>query len=80
MNILLTDADIAGESIYNDDLPVVAADLSDRGIAVVDDGALVVFVDGRGSGHDPQLQGGYGYDCTDLAAIRHGSVTCAPTA
>ncbi len=26
MNILLTDADIAGESIYNDDLPVVAAD------------------------------------------------------
>ncbi len=72
MNVLLTDADVAGESIYNDDLPVVAADLQDRGIAVVDDGALVVFVDGFPA---PAMirnsQGGYGYDCTDLAAVRH---------
>ncbi len=72
MNVLLTDADVAGESIYNDDLPVVAADLEQRGIAVVDDGALVVFVDGFPA---PAMirnsQGGYGYDCTDLAAVRH---------
>ncbi|MDQ7991427.1 MAG: arginine--tRNA ligase [Propionicimonas sp.] len=72
MNVLLTDGDVAGESIYNDDLPVVAADLEQRGIAVVDDGALVVFVDGYPA---PAMirnsQGGYGYDCTDLAAIRH---------
>lgn len=72
MNVLLTDEDVAGESIYNDDLPVVAADLADRGIAVVDDGALVVFVDGFPA---PAMirnsQGGYGYDCTDLAAVRH---------
>nr|WP_300151517.1 arginine--tRNA ligase [Propionicimonas sp.] len=72
MNVLLSDADLAGESIYNADLPVVAADLEDRGIAVVDDGALVVFVDGFGA---PAIirnaQGGYGYTCTDLAAIRH---------
>lgn len=72
MNVLLTDADVAGESIYNDDLPVVAADLEERGIAVVDDGALVVFVDGFPA---PAMirnsQGGYGYDCTDLAAVRH---------
>ena len=72
MNVLLNDADVAGESIYNDDLPVVAADLEERGIAVVDDGALVVFVDGFPA---PAMirnsQGGYGYDCTDLAAVRH---------
>ncbi|MFZ0530046.1 MAG: arginine--tRNA ligase [Propionicimonas sp.] len=72
MNVLLTDADLAGESIYNADLPVVAADLEDRGIAVVDDGALVVFVDGFPA---PAIvrnaQGGFGYACTDLAAVRH---------
>ncbi|MCB0911530.1 MAG: arginine--tRNA ligase [Propionibacteriaceae bacterium] len=72
MNVLLTDADLAGESIYNADLPVVAADLEDRGIAVVDDGALVVFTEGFPA---PAIirnaQGGFGYTCTDLAAIRH---------
>ncbi len=72
MNVLLSDADLAGESIYNADLPVVAADLEDRGIAVVDDGALVVFTEGFNA---PAIirnaQGGFGYTCTDLAAIRH---------
>lgn len=72
MNILLTDADLAGESIYNDDLPVVAADLESRGIARVDEGALAVFMEGQST---PAIirnaQGGYGYTCTDLAAIRY---------
>jgi arginyl-tRNA synthetase len=72
MNVLLTDADLAGESIYNDDLSVVAEDLEARGIARVDDGALAVFVDGQ---ETPAIirnaQGGFGYTCTDLAAIRH---------
>lgn len=72
MNVLLSNADLAGESIYNADLPVVAADLEDRGIAVVDDGALVVFVEGFNA---PAIirnaQGGFGYTCTDLAAIRY---------
>ncbi|MCE1173159.1 MAG: arginine--tRNA ligase [Propionibacteriales bacterium] len=72
MNVLLTDADLAGESIYNADLPVVAADLEDRGIAVIDDGALVVFTE---KSDTPAIirnaAGGYGYTCTDLAAIRH---------
>ncbi len=78
MNVLLTDADLAGESMYNADLPVVAADLAERGIAVVDDGALVVFVDGFSA---PAMirnsQGGYGYDCTDLAAVRYRIGTLA---
>ncbi len=72
MNVLLTNADLAGESIYNADLSVVAADLEDRGIAVVDDGALVVFTQ---NSETPAIirnaAGGYGYTCTDLAAIRH---------
>ncbi len=72
MNVVLTDADLAGESSYNDDLAVVADDLEDRGIAVVDDGALVVFVDGFTT---PAIirnaAGGFGYTCTDLAGIRH---------
>ncbi len=72
MGVLLDDEDLAGESIYNDDLPVIAADLEDRGIAVIDDGALVVFVDGFNA---PMIvrkrDGGFGYACTDLAAVRH---------
>ncbi len=72
LNVRLTDADVAGESTYNDDLPVVAADLEARGIAQVDDGALVVFEEGFNA---PLIvrnrNGGYGYGCTDLAAIRH---------
>jgi arginyl-tRNA synthetase len=72
MNILLTDADLAGESIYNADLPVVADDLEARGIAKIDDGALAVFTEGQST---PAIirnaQGGYGYTCTDLAAIRY---------
>lgn len=71
LHVLLTDDDIAGESSYNDDLPVIARDLEERGIAVIDDGALVVWVDG----FDAPLivrkrDGGFGYACTDLAAMR----------
>lgn len=72
MNILLTDADLAGESIYNADLSVVAADLEERGIARIDDGALAVFVEGaQAPAIIRNAAGGYGYTCTDLAAIRH---------
>lgn len=72
LGVLLTDVDLAGESTYNDALPEVAADLAERGIAVVDDGALVLWVEG----FDAPLiirksDGGYGYDTTDMAAIRH---------
>jgi arginyl-tRNA synthetase len=71
LGVLLTDDDLAGESTYNDDLPGVVADLEASGVAVVDDGALVVFVEGFNS---PMIvrkrDGGYGYSATDLAAIR----------
>lgn len=71
MNVLLTDEDVAGESAYNEMLGQVADDLEARGIAVQDGGALVVFVDGFDA---PAIirnsTGGYGYDATDVAAIR----------
>ncbi len=72
LGVLLTDGDVAGESMYNDLLAPVCDDLEERGIAVHDDGALVVFVDGLDV---PAIlrnkNGGYGYDTTDVAAIRH---------
>ncbi len=72
LGVLLTDDDLAGESIYNDLLAGVADDLTTAGIAVVDDGALVVFVPGDEA---PLIvrksDGGYGYAATDLAAVRY---------
>lgn len=78
LDVLLTDEDLAGESIYNDDLPVVCDELIESGVGVIDDGALCVFVDG----FDAPLivrksDGGYGYATTDLAAIRHRVGTLA---
>ncbi len=72
LNVLLTDDDLAGESTYNEDLPAVVNDLESDGTAVIDDGALCVFVEGFNA---PMIvrkrEGGYGYAATDLAAIRH---------
>jgi arginyl-tRNA synthetase len=72
LGVLLTDDDLAGESMYNDMLAPICEDLESRGIAVVDDGALVVFVDGFDA---PAIlrnrHGGYGYDVTDVAAISY---------
>ncbi len=72
LGVLLTDDDLAGESIYNHLLAQVAEDLQSSGIAVVDDGALVVFVPGDEA---PLIvrksDGGFGYAATDLAAVRY---------
>jgi arginyl-tRNA synthetase len=50
----------------------VVSDLESSGTAVLDDGALCVFVEGFNS---PMIvrkrDGGYGYSTTDLAAVRH---------
>jgi len=72
LGVLLTDADVAGESFYNPMLPAVAADLETLGIARWSDGALCVFT----GADDPPLivrksDGGFGYAATDLAAIRY---------
>lgn len=71
LHVLLTDDDLAGESTYNDDLPVLVNELERSGEAVVDAGALCIFVEGFDA---PMIirksDGGYGYATTDLAAIR----------
>jgi arginyl-tRNA synthetase len=71
LGVLLNDGDLAGESTYNDDLPQLVAELEANGTAVIDDGALCVFVEGFSA---PMIvrkrDGGFGYAATDLAAIR----------
>ncbi len=72
LNVLLTQKDVAGESSYNDMLAGVCNDLEARGLATMDGGALVCFVPGFDA---PAIMrnsaGGYGYDVTDVAALRH---------
>jgi arginyl-tRNA synthetase len=82
LNVGLTLADVHGESAYNDDLPVVVADLQAKGLAVTSAGAQVVFLDefsskdGEPAAYIVQKQdGGYLYSTTDLAAIRYRAGT-----
>jgi arginyl-tRNA synthetase len=76
--VTLTEADMAPESFYNPMLADVSAELQDRGLAVISDGALCVFPAGfTGRDGTPlplmlrKSDGGYGYDTTDAAAIRY---------
>jgi arginyl-tRNA synthetase len=78
LGVTLTDADLAPESFYNSMLADVCTELENAGIAVISDGALVVFppgFTGRDGAPQPMIlrkrDGGYGYDTTDLAAIRY---------
>jgi arginyl-tRNA synthetase len=78
LGVLLTPADYAGESTYNDQLADVAAELDRTGVAKVSNGALCVFDDAfSGPDGEPtpllvrKSDGGYGYDTTDLATLRH---------
>lgn len=78
LGLLLTPADVAGESMYNDDLNNVVNELAAKGLAVDDDGAKVVFLnefknqDGEPAAFIVQKQGGgFLYATTDLACIRH---------
>ncbi|XOV87172.1 MAG: arginine--tRNA ligase [Pseudomonadota bacterium] len=80
LDISLTRADIAAESSYNDDLPLVVKELTEQGLLVESDGALCVFLD-QFKGKDGKVlpaivrksDGGYPYMATDLAAVRHRS-------
>ena len=78
LGITLTDADMDPESFYNPMLASVSAELQDKGIAVISDGALCAFPPGF-AGRDGRpvplmlrkSDGGYGYASTDMAAIRY---------
>jgi arginyl-tRNA synthetase len=78
LGVLLEPEDSAGESFYNVWLADVVEELTAAGIAVESDGALVVYsADVTGPDGNPvalmvrKKDGGYGYDTTDLATIRH---------
>lgn len=82
LNVTLTRKDIMGESAYNGDLANVINELMDKGIAVEDQGAKVVFIkelankDGEPSVFIVQKSGGgYLYATTDLSACRYRSDT-----
>ena len=78
LGITLTDDDLAPESFYNSMLASVCEELQRDGIAVISNGALCAFPPGfTGRDGEPlplilrKSDGGYGYDTTDLAAIRY---------
>jgi arginyl-tRNA synthetase len=67
-----------GESFYNPMLPGMVKDLEARGLIEVSDGAKCIFLPefkNRDGNPMPLMiqksDGGYGYDTTDMAAMRH---------
>ncbi|WP_327259665.1 arginine--tRNA ligase [Streptomyces sp. NBC_01240] len=77
LDMEIRDADIVGESGYNDMLAETCRLLEESGVAVRSEGALCVFFDDvKGPDGNPvplivkKSNGGYGYAATDLSAIR----------
>ncbi|WP_417879206.1 arginine--tRNA ligase [Vibrio sp.] len=78
LNVSLSRDNVMGESMYNDMLPAIVADLKAQGLAVEDDGAQVVFLneyknkDGEPMGVIVQKRdGGYLYTTTDIACAKY---------
>ena len=81
LDVTLSDKDIMGESLYNDMLPEVVDDLMKRGIAVEDQGAVVVYLpqfknkEGKPLGNIIRKNdGGYLYT-TDIACAKYRAQT-----
>ena len=77
LDMEIRDADIVGESGYNDMLAETCRLLEESGVAVRSEGALCVFFDDiKGPDGKPvplivqKSDGGFGYAATDLSAIR----------
>ncbi|MCM0147372.1 arginine--tRNA ligase [Photobacterium galatheae] len=78
LNVSLTRADVMGESMYNPMLPGIVADLKEKGLAVEDDGAQVVFLDEfKNKDGEPmgviiqKRDGGFLYTTTDIACAKY---------
>ena len=78
LNVSLTRDNVMGESMYNDMLPTIVADLKEKGIAVEDDGAQVVFLDEyKNKDGEPmgviiqKRDGGFLYTTTDIACAKY---------
>ena len=66
-----------GESFYNPVLPQIVADLENKGLVTISNGAKCIFLEGFQNREGDVLplmiqksDGGYNYDTTDMAAIR----------
>ena len=77
LNVTLTEKS-DGESLYNPMLPAIVEDLKKQGLAVEDEGALVVYLDefknkeGEPMGVIVQKKdGGFLYTTTDIAAAKY---------
>lgn len=78
LSVSLTDDNVMGESMYNDMLPSVVADLKEKGLAVESDGAIVVYLDEyKNKDGEPmgviiqKRDGGYLYTTTDIACAKY---------
>jgi arginyl-tRNA synthetase len=78
LNVSLTRENVMGESMYNNMLPGIVADLKEQGLAQEDDGAQVVFLeeyknkDGEPMGVIIQKRdGGFLYTTTDIACAKY---------
>ncbi|GAA3544178.1 arginine--tRNA ligase [Zobellella aerophila] len=78
LNVSLTPADVMGESTYNPMLAEIAEDLQAKGLAVEDQGALVVYLDEyKNKDGDPmgvivrKKDGGFLYTTTDIACAKY---------
>ncbi|MCM2678312.1 arginine--tRNA ligase [Echinimonas agarilytica] len=78
LNVSLSNDDVMGESLYNPMLPNIVEDLLGQGLAVEDDGAIVVFLE-EFKGKDGEAMGviirkrdgGYLYTTTDIACAKY---------
>ncbi|KLV09157.1 arginyl-tRNA synthetase [Photobacterium aquae] len=78
LNVSLTDENVMGESMYNEMLPGIVADLKEKGLAVEDDGAMVVYLDEyKNKDGEPmgviiqKRDGGFLYTTTDIACAKY---------
>ncbi|EAR56279.1 arginyl-tRNA synthetase [Photobacterium sp. SKA34] len=78
LSVSLTDDNVMGESMYNDMLSGVVADLKEKGLAVESDGATVVYLDEyKNKDGEPmgviiqKRDGGYLYTTTDIACAKY---------
>lgn len=77
-NLLDVKINERGESFYNPYLPELIDELTKKGLITISDGAKCIFLEGfvnRDGTPQPMIvqksDGGYNYDTTDLAAMRH---------
>ncbi|MGP1933621.1 MAG: arginine--tRNA ligase [Arsenophonus sp. NC-XBC3-MAG3] len=78
LNVTLTEDDVMGESLYNNMLPDIVSDLMDKGLAVENDGAMVVYLDEFKNKDGDAMgviikkkDGGFLYMTTDIACAKY---------